>query len=366
MPWIPGIDNRLGQILGVIDVELTNRCNAHCSFCPREQTPHQGLMAPAVLDQVVARVIELRDGTDDLWPSAGGISFCGLGDQLLNPHVAEFVAKVRGAGLDVTVNTNAALLDEERGQRLLDAGVTAVCINAGELGARYEEVYGLPFERLAANLRRFVEASADRCQVYVVLVDHSRDTAHLDEVEAFWRELGVFRFMKFDVINRAGSLSAETHDLSGLAQYAEAKERLAAADAATGCRAPFHFPFIGYDGEYYLCSSDWKKEASVGNVFDHSILSVIPAKFELLNDEHSICATCTHHHVNRLTNVLLDRDDGLATDAGVDQLVADLEVDAADSRRINDRARQTISTRGAGASTTRRPRRRQIPVRASG
>ena len=364
MSWIPGIDNRLGQILGVVDVELTNRCNAHCSFCPREHTPHQGLMAPDVLDQAVARVIELRDGTDDPWPDAGGISFCGLGDQLLNPHVADFVAKVRGAGLDVTVNTNAALLDEERGQRLLDADVTAVCINAGELGARYEEVYGLSFDRLAANLRRFVDASADRCQVYVVLVDHGRDTDHVDEVEAFWRDLGIFRFMKFDLINRAGSLSAETHDLSGRAQYAEAKERLAANGAVAGCRAPFHFPFIGYDGEYYLCSSDWKKQASVGNVFDHSILSVVPAKFELVNDEHSICATCTHHHVNRLTNLLLDRDDGLATDAQVDQLVADLEIDAADSRRISDRARQAISKTGAVGPTRPRSRHRRIPVRA--
>ncbi len=120
------------------------------------------------------------------------------------------------------------------------------------------------------------------------------------------------------------------------------------------------------DAEYYLCSSAWKKQASVGNVFDHSILPVIPAKFELVNDEHSICATCTHHHVNRLTNLLLDRDDGLANDAEVDQLIADLEADAADSRRINDRARQTISTSGAVESTEPRPRHRQIPVRASG
>ena len=28
-----------------IDFEVTNRCNASCHFCPRDRTPHQGLMS---------------------------------------------------------------------------------------------------------------------------------------------------------------------------------------------------------------------------------------------------------------------------------------------------------------------------------
>ena len=43
-----------------VDIELTNRCNAKCYFCPRDQTPHQGLMTPEVFDQALARAIEFR------------------------------------------------------------------------------------------------------------------------------------------------------------------------------------------------------------------------------------------------------------------------------------------------------------------
>ena len=32
----------------VVDIEPTNRCNAKCYFCPRDATPHQGLMTPEV------------------------------------------------------------------------------------------------------------------------------------------------------------------------------------------------------------------------------------------------------------------------------------------------------------------------------
>ena len=44
-----------------IDIELTNRCNAKCHFCPRDQTPHQGLMSPEVFEQALHRAVEYRD-----------------------------------------------------------------------------------------------------------------------------------------------------------------------------------------------------------------------------------------------------------------------------------------------------------------
>ena len=44
-----------------VDIELTNRCNAKCHFCPRDQTPHEGLMSRAVFDRSLARAVEFRD-----------------------------------------------------------------------------------------------------------------------------------------------------------------------------------------------------------------------------------------------------------------------------------------------------------------
>ena len=43
-----------------VDIEPTNRCNAKCYFCPRDATPHQGLMTRAVFEQSLGRCAELR------------------------------------------------------------------------------------------------------------------------------------------------------------------------------------------------------------------------------------------------------------------------------------------------------------------
>ena len=169
----PAGSNSANLLEGVVDIELTNRCNAHCGFCPREQTPHQGLMEPEVFAQALARVVEVREQARSFWQGCRGVSFSGLGDQLLHPHVARYVGSVRDVGLEIDVNTNGALLDAERGRQLLDAGVTRVLVNAGEIGAAYEPLYGLPFERVRENVRRFVAMSEGRCEFYVVLVDHA-------------------------------------------------------------------------------------------------------------------------------------------------------------------------------------------------
>ena len=44
----------------VIDMEVTNRCNAKCHFCPRDRTPHQGLMSPEVFEAGLQRAVEYR------------------------------------------------------------------------------------------------------------------------------------------------------------------------------------------------------------------------------------------------------------------------------------------------------------------
>ncbi len=43
-----------------IDIEITNRCNARCRFCPRDLTPHEGLVSPDVLDESLRQAIAYR------------------------------------------------------------------------------------------------------------------------------------------------------------------------------------------------------------------------------------------------------------------------------------------------------------------
>ncbi len=173
-----------------IDIELSNRCNAKCHFCPRDQTPHEGTMTADVFAQTLARADEYRALARERLDSTVGISLCGLGEPLLNRNAAKFVRDVRAAGFEVSMSSNGALLSETRGAELLDAGLERILINVGEEGDDYEDVYKLPFEKTRDNIVRFNEMAQGRCDVYIVLVDHRRDAAHVEHMKEFWRGAG--------------------------------------------------------------------------------------------------------------------------------------------------------------------------------
>src|SRR5436190_6894408 len=124
-----------------VDIELTNRCNAKCHFCPRDQTPHEGLMSPEVFEKSLERASEYRDVARELLNATIRVSLCGLGEPLLNKHAPKFVKMVRDAGFDVAISSNGSLLDERRATALLDAGLQTILINAGDEGEEYEDVY---------------------------------------------------------------------------------------------------------------------------------------------------------------------------------------------------------------------------------
>ena len=262
----------------MVDIEVTNRCNAKCHFCPRDRTPHQGLMEPETFEQALRRAGEMRAEMADAGDPELVISLCGLGEPLLNRRVAQYARRCREEGFAVKMSSNGSLLDEQRGSELLDAGLSEIYINVGDEGDEYEEIYGLPFERTLENVVRFNAMAAGRCKVVIVVVDHREDPAHVERMRSFWTGHGLNRVMSYGVMNRGGSLFVDHMQYEQYPELAEARERLFQAVQTPLCGAPFGYLFVGYDGQYYLCCSDWEKQAPLGSVFDESFVSVIGAK----------------------------------------------------------------------------------------
>ena len=169
-----------------VDIEATNRCNAHCHFCPRDNMPDQGVMSPATFERALSRTIELRSICRSVGSPDFSVGFCGLGEPLLNRHLPGFVRRVRDAGFRCAVSSNGALLDEDQSRALLDAGIQEIKINVSDIDEAYERVYNLPFNRTRDNIVRFAELARDACQVTIMLVDHRGDPAHLTAMRAFF------------------------------------------------------------------------------------------------------------------------------------------------------------------------------------
>ena len=177
-------------------------------------------------------------------------------------------------------------------------------INAGDLDDAYERVYALPFQRTRDNIARFVEMSGNRCKVMLVVVGHDNDPGRARAVENYWRDLGVTAFEHHDLINRGGSLSVEDMRFPNHAYLGRARELLRDRGISPICSVAFRFLFVGYDGQYYLCSSDWEKRVPLGSVFDESFASVTRDKLHHVSTREPICATCCHDPTNRLAESL--------------------------------------------------------------
>lgn len=287
----------------VLDVEATNRCHARCTFCPRALTPHQGFMTLTTFKQVLVRSVEFRAAIEDMRAGKLDFSFCGLGEGMLNPQLPEFMRMATAEGFRPCLCSNGDLLDEERSRALLDAGLHDIFLNIAALGADYDRVYGLSFERTVRNIERFMALAGERCTVWIVLVDYLMDPLQMERVKAFWRERGVRRFYPSPMLNRAGAIVHDALNFEHHPMEALARQRFGGTVPA--CYAPIQCLSIGYDGIFYLCNSDWRKEEPAGSVFDISVLESIRIKLARAKDrEHSICRRCNHDPLNQVTRLL--------------------------------------------------------------
>jgi MoaA/NifB/PqqE/SkfB family radical SAM enzyme len=304
-----------------IDIELTNRCNAACSFCPRDAMPEQGLMRHDVFEQSLARAVELQDLARRLpTPFEPTVVFCGTGEPLVHHRAAQYVRRVRDAGVACEVSTNGSLLSRDRALALLDAGLEWINVNVSDLGTDYERVYGLPFAHTLDNVERFTALARGRCVVCIIVVDHRRDETHLRDVEAYWRSRGVDHVIRYGLVNRGGSLRLAAVALPppDPGDGAEKPEQRLI------CPAPFLNLFIGWNGYYYLCSQDWRKEVPFGSIFEASFAEITAAKLARMRSRRTICARCTLDPANLLRRRQHVADPTLSTPLGIslDQLVA--------------------------------------------
>lgn len=323
-----------------IDFEVTNKCNATCYFCPRDATPHEGLMTIEVFDKSLERAIEYRKFLQGSAKSGVAISLCGLGEPLLNKNAVSFVEKVKQAGFYCSMSSNGAPATEKRAKMLLDAGLDDIFFNVSDIGEEYEKIYNIPFERTCENITRFAELAKDRCDVWIVLVDHRNDSEHLERMEQFWRARGINLFMPFSVINRGGALFVPHQQYEKSKNFDLAKQLLSDGAEAPKCSVPWNYLFVGYDGNHYLCCSDWRKQVNLGSVFDCSFTDVMEKKIAAVTSRNPVCKTCNHDPINRATEELNALEEGVITEQQFDSFVTGMKTAL---RVSNDQAAEILS-----------------------
>lgn len=224
----------------LFDVEAVSACNIVCEFCPRDlMTRPETLMS----DQTFATVCRFL-------PRGAVVMFSGLGDSLLHPRLANFVASLADLEVSSCVITNGIRLTPERQRALIDAGIAQFQIS----------VHGLVDDDLrsivtrgsnAAQVRNNAEhLSAHRplgLRVRVNFVETPDNVHRLREVEAWTEALG-FDFYHRRRHSRGGSLASPS-----------------SASARSGCGIFAAVTFVSVEGQILPCVNDVAGAHPVGH-----------------------------------------------------------------------------------------------------
>jgi MoaA/NifB/PqqE/SkfB family radical SAM enzyme len=146
--------------------EVSNRCNSKCvtcplTFAPQERAHNLGLEE---LKALAAQLPDLRRAV-----------MHGIGEPLLNRELPRMIRHLKGRGVYVLFNTNAALLTDARQRALIDSGLDELRVSLdGSTPETYLRVRGIPaFDRVIENvgamvhLKRRLGATTPRISFWV-------------------------------------------------------------------------------------------------------------------------------------------------------------------------------------------------------
>ena len=138
----------------MVQVEVTNACNARCIMCPHQKmTRVKAPISDALFSKIMEECVRNKDKVLAFLPN-------NFGEPLLNPRLADYVALARKdlPGAEIAIFTNGALLNAVRAKELIGNGLDQINISFdGFSKETYEKIrIGLNFDEVNDNVAAFI------------------------------------------------------------------------------------------------------------------------------------------------------------------------------------------------------------------
>ena len=244
-------------------LETQLRCNYRCTMCTYSepealrQVRYSEVMSPelyaSILDEVVRH-------------DCPSMNFNVLNEPLMDPLIIDRVRMAHEAGvIDLRMNTNGSLLDEERAEALIDAGLTRLYVG---MDAATEETYGQvriggDFELVSRNVERFLEIrEAKKSLLPILRLSFVRLAKNEHEVQDYidkWKG-------RADMVT-VQEYMPPVHNASFLDKHAISK---IVPDDYT-CPQPYERMVIKGNGDVHPCCAQYNYKIKIGNVGESSI-----------------------------------------------------------------------------------------------
>ena len=299
-------------------LELTNKCNFHCEFCPSDsQTRLHGFMELSLVKKIFDEIAEKKIVTE--------VALHLMGEPTLHPKLNEILAYAKSKDVKINLTTNGSTMVKKRVPMLLDnmsGSIVASLMTPTEETYKVRGDVGLGWDRYVGNFRLLVQEHLKKISrgdkidyqiVFRVMVtnEDEKGTAKvlgssigLQENYEEWsnftetveKELGLKNFarQKIDAKKTFSMLEGGVREISFFLQkniviqfwraftFANTRVsddyKLEPLKKAQFCPHPFKDFGVLWNGDVTLCCLDYDATLKVGNIRDHSVEEVMKSK----------------------------------------------------------------------------------------
>ena len=277
----------------LLELELTNHCNARCIMCPVvDMKRKKGFMTRETFDTNIQK--GLHYGIQH-------IRFCGLGEPLAHKDFPQFLSYAKKHNLIAELITNGSLLRKEIVQCLIRTNIDILWISFPSLTKKnYESIMkGLVFERVLENalfaIHQLKMASPTFIKVSSLITGINHEEK--ERIRHFWIAEGVDEVELHSAHNRGGHLK----DLGPLNLPSPPQDTADPGSRISLCPWPLRQFFIGWDGSVFLCCCDLEGEYNLGNVHRDDFGDMERTQESVMISQPDLCRRCTYQTAARIS-----------------------------------------------------------------
>ena len=316
-----------------IQIEPTNRCNQACIMCPRNDK----------LDVPIGDMdFETFKKIINKLPVAENLLLNGLGEPMLNNDLFKMIAYATSQGINVSINSNCALVNESLARELIDSGLVLIKISMDSSDPQvYQSIRNASIEPVINGIKTLVKIRKEKksqkpyfwFNSIIMRQNHKELINILYLAEKL--EIDSVRFKPLDIWdvlqNKKILVKKETleetlketlylarntnvnHNLKNLLDnfdiYYRPKEKIP-------CYSPWTELYIQYYGGVRLCCEFYSKKDDIGNILEEDSfrkiwngfkMRKIRKEFKKGNLYFSVCQNCNRFQKNIVIQNKIDK-----------------------------------------------------------
>ena len=272
-----------------LDIETTDVCNLKCPMCSRTIKAEQGFIENRMMTW--EEYTDIIDQAGEHGTKAIKLNYDG--EPLAHRDIVRQIEYAKKQGiLDVLINTNGTLLQGERGEPLLEAGLDGLFVSFDAISPDLfaQQRVGTTIGKVIDNLYRMIKLRDEKyqsCQIRIQMVafDGPEWKAQFEALRVMWGHLvdALGYSPAVDYLNRDTDVKPKVN--------------------GWWCAQPFQRMVLKVNGNVTVCCPDSKDELAVGNWRNQRLYDIWNGeKFREIRSRHAsgdyhsidLCSRCDY------------------------------------------------------------------------